>query len=292
MPDHLTSSTLGRLRPLTRADGRAVGWADLGQMDPDRRGGGVLAFRSGPAAGADGLASSRGRLHPDRLRLVVGVVGADGRSGGDDTGRADVADHTCRACSARPSLRWSSQQPCRGALGWLTSGCGSSGFGSAGSGTRCWPSRPELGRAPSRCRACWVGAGRRPSCPRTPVPPRCRGSFWSCSCSSSTGSGRRSAGEGSWSSDGHPVGACCARPCCRSAVWVPWHLPLFWVSESFRSFGPGGAAGWLVSITAGSVVLTWMYLGSGGSIWIAAPVAHHVQPGTPPKPARTWLPRC
>jgi hypothetical protein len=24
-------------------------------------------------------------------------------------------------------------------------------------------------------------------------------------------------------------------------VWVPWHLPLFWVSESFQSFGPAGA---------------------------------------------------
>lgn len=55
-----------------------------------------------------------------------------------------------------------------------------------------------------------------------------------------------------------------------AAVWVPWHLPLFWVSESFRSFGPAGTAGWLVSITAGSVVLTWMYLGSGASIWIVA----------------------
>lgn len=55
-----------------------------------------------------------------------------------------------------------------------------------------------------------------------------------------------------------------------AAVWVPWHLPLFWVSESFRSFGPAGTVGWLVSITAGSVVLTWMYLGSGASIWIAA----------------------
>ena len=55
-----------------------------------------------------------------------------------------------------------------------------------------------------------------------------------------------------------------------AAVWAPWHLPLFWVSESFRSFGPAGTLGWLVSITAGSVVLTWMYLGSGASIWIAA----------------------
>ena len=55
-----------------------------------------------------------------------------------------------------------------------------------------------------------------------------------------------------------------------AAVWAPWHLPLFWVSESFQSFGPAGTAGWLVSITAGSVVLTWMYLGSGASIWIVA----------------------
>jgi membrane protease YdiL (CAAX protease family) len=55
-----------------------------------------------------------------------------------------------------------------------------------------------------------------------------------------------------------------------AAVWAPWHLPLFWVSESFQSFGPAGTLGWLVSITAGSVVLTWMYLGSGGSIWIVA----------------------
>jgi membrane protease YdiL (CAAX protease family) len=55
-----------------------------------------------------------------------------------------------------------------------------------------------------------------------------------------------------------------------AAVWAPWHLPLFWVSESFRSFGAAGTAGWLVSITAGSVVLTWMYLGSGASIWIVA----------------------
>ena len=50
-----------------------------------------------------------------------------------------------------------------------------------------------------------------------------------------------------------------------AAVWVPWHLPLFWVSESFRSFGPAGSVGWLVSITAGSVVMTWMSVGAGGT---------------------------
>ena len=55
-----------------------------------------------------------------------------------------------------------------------------------------------------------------------------------------------------------------------AAVWAPWHLPLFWVSESYRSLGPMGTLGWAVSIIAGSVVLAWMYLGCGASIWIVA----------------------
>ena len=55
-----------------------------------------------------------------------------------------------------------------------------------------------------------------------------------------------------------------------AAVWAPWHLPLFWVSESFADFGLPGTIGWLVSIAAGSVVLTWVYLGSGRSIWLVA----------------------
>jgi uncharacterized protein len=55
-----------------------------------------------------------------------------------------------------------------------------------------------------------------------------------------------------------------------AAVWAPWHLPLFWVSQSFADFGLPGTIGWLVSITAGSVVLTWVYLGSGRSIWLVA----------------------
>ncbi len=55
-----------------------------------------------------------------------------------------------------------------------------------------------------------------------------------------------------------------------AAVWVPWHLPLFWVSESFRGFGAIGIVTWVVSITAGSVVLTWMYVGSGHSIAVVA----------------------
>ena len=55
-----------------------------------------------------------------------------------------------------------------------------------------------------------------------------------------------------------------------AAVWAPWHLPLFWVSQSFADFGLPGTVGWLVSITAGSVVLSWAYLRSGRSIWLVA----------------------
>ena len=55
-----------------------------------------------------------------------------------------------------------------------------------------------------------------------------------------------------------------------AAVWVPWPPPLLWVSESFRSFGPMGTRGWVLSITAASVVPTWMYLGSAGNVWVVA----------------------
>jgi membrane protease YdiL (CAAX protease family) len=55
-----------------------------------------------------------------------------------------------------------------------------------------------------------------------------------------------------------------------AAAWAFWHLPLFWVVESFRSFGLVGTIGWLVGLTAGSVVLTWIYRGTGNSILLAA----------------------
>jgi membrane protease YdiL (CAAX protease family) len=55
-----------------------------------------------------------------------------------------------------------------------------------------------------------------------------------------------------------------------AAAWAFWHLPLFWVVESFRSSGTVGTLGWLVGLTAGSVVLTWIYRGTGRSILLAA----------------------
>ena len=45
---------------------------------------------------------------------------------------------------------------------------------------------------------------------------------------------------------------------------------MFWVVESFRSFGPAAIVGWAVGLTAGSVVLTYLYRGSGNSILLVA----------------------
>lgn len=53
-------------------------------------------------------------------------------------------------------------------------------------------------------------------------------------------------------------------------VWALWHLPMFFFVASFVDLGPAGAAGWFVGLTAGSVVLTWVYHGSGSSIAIVA----------------------
>ena len=55
-----------------------------------------------------------------------------------------------------------------------------------------------------------------------------------------------------------------------AAIWLGWHLPVFWMNESFRSFGLAGTAGWAVSLVAASVVLTWMYRESGRSILLVA----------------------
>ncbi|MEP9394082.1 MULTISPECIES: CPBP family intramembrane glutamic endopeptidase [Gordonia] len=52
--------------------------------------------------------------------------------------------------------------------------------------------------------------------------------------------------------------------------WALWHLPMFWVVRSFRDFGVAGTVGWLVGLTAGSIVLAWIYARSGHSVLIVA----------------------
>jgi membrane protease YdiL (CAAX protease family) len=53
-------------------------------------------------------------------------------------------------------------------------------------------------------------------------------------------------------------------------VWAPWHLPLFFLTESFRAFAAPDVVGWAIGLTAGSVVLAWLYRGSRGSVLLVS----------------------
>lgn len=53
-------------------------------------------------------------------------------------------------------------------------------------------------------------------------------------------------------------------------VWALWHLPMFFFVANLVDLGPAGALGWFIGLTAGSVLLTWLYQGSGQSIAIVA----------------------
>jgi membrane protease YdiL (CAAX protease family) len=55
-----------------------------------------------------------------------------------------------------------------------------------------------------------------------------------------------------------------------AAAWALWHLPFFFLLDSYRGFGPFTAVGFTIGIAAGSVVLTWVYNGTGGSVLAAA----------------------
>src|SRR3954447_4979695 len=52
-------------------------------------------------------------------------------------------------------------------------------------------------------------------------------------------------------------------------TWAGWHLPMFFIVDSFRQMGPL-AVGWLVGLLAGSVVLTYLYVKGGRSILFVA----------------------
>jgi membrane protease YdiL (CAAX protease family) len=71
-------------------------------------------------------------------------------------------------------------------------------------------------------------------------------------------------------------------------VWAPWHTPLFFFVGSFEGFSLGATVGWVIGLTAGSFVLTWLYKGSGRSILLVA-VWHTAFNFTSATPAATGM---
>lgn len=57
-------------------------------------------------------------------------------------------------------------------------------------------------------------------------------------------------------------------------VWAPWHLPLFFVLDTYKEMNLFMLVGWLVSIYFGSVVLTWFYKYSNNSLFVV--VSWHI----------------
>jgi uncharacterized protein len=53
-------------------------------------------------------------------------------------------------------------------------------------------------------------------------------------------------------------------------AWAGWHLPLFVFADGLSSLGPAGAAGWFVSLVLGSILLTWLFEASAGSVGAVA----------------------
>ena len=53
-------------------------------------------------------------------------------------------------------------------------------------------------------------------------------------------------------------------------IWAVWHAPLFFTVATYRDFAPVGYIGFVFGLACGSIVLTWLYNGTGGSILACA----------------------
>lgn len=53
-------------------------------------------------------------------------------------------------------------------------------------------------------------------------------------------------------------------------IWAGWHLPLFFLLQSYRDLGPIGVPGFLIGLACGSIVLAWLYESASCSVLIAA----------------------
>lgn len=55
-----------------------------------------------------------------------------------------------------------------------------------------------------------------------------------------------------------------------AAAWAGWHLPQFFFLRSYKDFPPAMIPVFVVGLTGGAVVLTWLYNRTGGSILAVA----------------------
>lgn len=55
-----------------------------------------------------------------------------------------------------------------------------------------------------------------------------------------------------------------------SVLWALWHLPLFLYRTGYTGADVSGTIGWFFSLLTGSVLLTWMYNSTRGSILVCA----------------------
>jgi len=51
-----------------------------------------------------------------------------------------------------------------------------------------------------------------------------------------------------------------------AGVWAVWHLPLFAFADGMKAMGPAAVVGWLASIFAGAMLMTFVFNVSGGSV--------------------------
>lgn len=55
-----------------------------------------------------------------------------------------------------------------------------------------------------------------------------------------------------------------------TVFWALWHLPLFFYRPGYAAMEITGIIGWIFSLLTGSVLLTWLYNSSKGSILVCA----------------------
>jgi len=55
-----------------------------------------------------------------------------------------------------------------------------------------------------------------------------------------------------------------------AAAWFAWHAPLFQVVDTYRTMGLAVIPMLGIGLVSGAIVLTWIYVGSGGSVFVAA----------------------